>query len=423
MQSIDLELKSLLDEEFERQQRTLSMIASENIVSEDVLDAMGACVVNKTVEGFPGHRFHAGASVADAIENLAVERARRLFGASYANVQPHSGTQANQAALGALAKPGDRILSMSLADGGHLSHGAKFNFSGTFYQPHHYGVDETTERIDLDAVRRLARSVQPAVIIAGGSSYPRDIDYGALASIAQEVGARLLVDIAHFAGLVANGLMNDPVPVADVVTMSTYKGLRGPRGGLIVSKDAALAKQLQRGLFPFSQGTPAMNMLAAKAVCFHEAQQPAFADYGRRVLHSSARLSAALLQRGLSLVAGGTDSSMVLVNLKARAVNGDQVTRRLEQVGLLANRNLIPNDRRGPGETSGVRLSTSGIMSRGLPVESVDVLAEVIAAAAADEMSEDVARTCRRQVESLCRRWPLSARGARARAVALATSA
>uniref|UniRef100_UPI0019161BA9 serine hydroxymethyltransferase n=1 Tax=Burkholderia sp. E168m30 TaxID=1561201 RepID=UPI0019161BA9 len=251
----DTELHSLLDKELDRQRTTLSLIASENIVSETLLNAMGSSVVNKTVEGFPGQRYHAGCEVADELEELTISRARELFSAGYANVQPHSGTQANQAALAATARRGDRILSMTLADGGHLSHGARFNLSGVYYEAHHYSVDPATGLIDLDALRDLAKATRPAVLIAGASSYPRDIDYASFAAIAREVGAQLLVDIAHFAGLVAVGLLNDPVPYADVVTMSTYKGLRGPRGGLIVARDAELAARLRRGVFPFSQGT------------------------------------------------------------------------------------------------------------------------------------------------------------------------
>lgn len=409
----DAKLRSLLDREQARQRATLSLIASENIVSETLLDVMGSSIVNKTVEGFPGRRYHAGCAVADEVEELAIARARALFNAGYANVQPHSGTQANQAALSAIAGRADRILSMSLADGGHLSHGARFNVSGMYYDAYHYGVDPLTGLIDLDSLRDMVKATRPAVLIAGASSYPRDIDYASFAAIAREVGARLLVDIAHFAGLVAVGLLNDPLPYADVVTMSTYKGLRGPRGGLIVAKEPELAAAMRRGVFPFSQGTPAMNMIAAKAACFDEALQPSFAHYCRRALDSASRLASALIDRGVTLISGGTDTSMIVVDLRHRAVSGNVVTRRLESLGLLANRNLVPNDPRGPGETSGVRLSTAGMMSRGLPIESVDVVATVVAAACADDVSQSVMKECARQVRALCDAWPLSARGAR----------
>ena len=409
----DTELHSLLDKELDRQRTTLSLIASENIVSETLLDAMGSSVVNKTVEGFPGQRYHAGCEVADELEELTISRARELFSAGYANVQPHSGTQANQAALAATARRGDRILSMTLADGGHLSHGARFNLSGVYYEAHHYSVDPATGLIDLDALRDLAKATRPAVLIAGASSYPRDIDYASFAAIAREVGAQLLVDIAHFAGLVAVGLLNDPVPYADVVTMSTYKGLRGPRGGLIVARDAELAARLRRGVFPFSQGTPAMNMIAAKSVCLHEALQPSFAEYGRRTLKSALRLADELLRLGVPLISGGTDTSMLMVDLRGRSVSGDLVTRRLESIGLLANPNRVPHYPRGPGATSGGRLSTAGIMSRGLPIESVDVVAMIVAAACADQMSESIAKECHDEIRALCEAWPLSARGAR----------
>lgn len=409
----DFEIEHLLQREIGRQQHAMSLIASENIVSDGVLAALGSGIVNKTVEGFPGRRFHAGCTVVDQLEILATDRARNLFGASYANVQAHSGTQANQAALAAMLKPGERILSMALADGGHLSHGASFNLSGAFYQAHHYSVDPATDRLNLEQVREMARTVRPAVIIAGASSYPRDIDYAGFAAIAAEVGARLLVDIAHFAGLVASGLINDPVPHADVVTMSTYKGLRGPRGGLIVSRDAGLGASINRGIFPFAQGTPSMNAVAAKAVCLYEAAQDSFTRYCQRSLDAARLLQDQLLEDGLKLITGGTDTSMLMVDLRAALVDGDEVTNRLERVGILANRNLVPRDQRSSSTTSGVRLSTAGIMSRGVPLEAIGTLARIIAACTQETVSDEALVRWQREVHALCQTWPLSARGSR----------
>jgi glycine hydroxymethyltransferase len=410
--SADHEMTRLLAREISRQHTTLSMIASENLISDQILQALGSGIVNKTVEGFPGARFHAGCEMVDQIEALAIERAKRLFNAQYANVQAHSGTQANQAALSVLAKPGDRILSLALRDGGHLSHGAKFNSSGVHYSPHHYYVDPVTDLVDMDMVRELARQIRPQVIIVGASSYPRDFDYAAFAAIALEVDARLMVDIAHFSGLVASGLLNDPVRHADIVTMSTYKGLRGPRGGLLLARSDEVDRAINRGIFPFTQGTPAMNAIAAKAVCFHEAALPAFADYCREAVAAGKLLAGLLMEQGIRLITGGTDTSMVLIDLRHAPVDGNTVTARLEQIGILANRNLVPRDSRNASQTSGVRLSTAGLMSRGVPMAAIAAIADIIVACT-HAPSEAFMAQAQRQVQALCERWPLSERGAR----------
>ena len=410
--SADHEMTSLLASEISRQHATLSMIASENLISDQILQALGSGIVNKTVEGFPGARFHAGCDVVDQIEALSIARAKRLFNAEYANVQAHSGTQANQAALSVLAKPGDRILSLALRDGGHLSHGAKFNSSGVHYVPYHYHVDPVSDMVDMGKVRELALEIRPQVLIVGASSYPRDFDYAAFADIAKEIDAKLMVDIAHFSGLVASRVLNDPVQYADIVTMSTYKGLRGPRGGLLLSRSAEINQALNRGIFPFTQGTPAMNAIAAKAVCFHEAALPAFGEYCRRAVTAGKLLAELLQEQGVRLITGGTDTSMVLIDLREAPVDGNTVTTRLEHIGILANRNLVPRDSRNASQTSGVRLSTAGLMSRGVPIEEIAGIAKIVVECTRAPSEAFIAQA-QAKVQQMCSTWPLSERGGR----------
>ncbi|MBT6119430.1 MAG: serine hydroxymethyltransferase [Rhodospirillaceae bacterium] len=361
----DPELGTLLDREKVRQRDTIDLIASENAVSRAVHEAEGSLLTNKTVEGYPGRRYHGGAAVADAVERLAIERAVALFGCAHANVQPHSGSQANQTAYLALLEPGDRILSMDLAAGGHLSHGAKVNQTGKLYDVARYGVGHDSERIEMDEVARIARDHRPKLILAGGSAYPRAIDFEAFRGIADEVGAVLMVDIAHIAGLIAGGAHPSPFPYADVVTTSTYKTLRGPRGGLVLTDDPGLAKRIDSALFPGLQGTPSLQAIAAKAACFGEALRPAFRDYARAVVDHAGILGQVLRGRGYRLVSDGTDTSMILLDLRPQGMTGRTASDRLEAAGLICNMNAVPLDPERPTVTSGLRLSSNTGTTRG----------------------------------------------------------
>lgn len=356
---------SSIARELDRQQNQIELIASENIVSRDVLIAQGSVLTNKYAEGYPGKRYYGGCEFVDEVETLAIERCRKLFGAQFVNVQPHSGAQANQAVLLALLQPGDRIMGMSLAHGGHLTHGSPVTMSGKWFDIVDYKVRESDQLIDMDVVRSRAVETRPKLIIAGASAYPRHIDFEGFRRIADEVGAILMVDMAHYAGLIAAGLYPDPVPHAHVVTSTTHKTLRGPRGGLILTNDEALAKKMNSAVFPGNQGGPLMHVIAAKAVAFGEALDPSFRDYASRVIANARVLATALKSGGLDIVSGGTDSHMVLVDLRPKGVTGRDAERALERAGLTCNKNAIPFDPEKPFVTSGIRLGTSAGTTRG----------------------------------------------------------
>jgi glycine hydroxymethyltransferase len=393
----------LIERETARQRSTLDLIASEGPSPASVREALGSAFDDKTAEGYPGRRFHRGTAVADALERLAIERAMRLFGAEHANVQPHSGVNANLAVYQALVTPGDAVLGMRLAHGGHLSHGDPASITGRVYRFAHYSVRPDDERIDLDEVRDLARTHRPRLIVAGGSSYPRAIDYAAFRTIADEVGARLWVDMAHIAGLVAAGELPSPVPHADVVTCTTYKTLLGPHGGLILSTSEH-AKAVDRAIFPGTQGAPAMSQIAAKAVCLELASREPFRETQRRTLRLAASLAQELATRGDRIVTGGTDTHMVLVDLRGRGVTGDVAEAALERVGILTNRNLIPFDPETPARTSGLRIGTPGAAVRGMDGSEAPELASLIDAALRPDADDAALRP---RLEMLLDRFPM----------------
>jgi len=393
-----------------RQQSNIELIASENIVSRAVLEALGHEMTNKTLEGYPGSRFHGGGQFVDVVEQAAIDRAKELFGAAYANVQPHSGTQANQAVFFTLVKPGDRILSLDLAAGGHLSHGARPNLSGRWFEAHHYTVDRVSGLMDYSAIEAQAKEVRPQLLIAGGSAYPREIDFARMAAIAETVGARFLVDMAHVAGLVAAEVYPSPLPHADIVTCTTTKTLRGPRGGLILSRSRDFAKKLQSAIFPGVQGSLHSNVLAAKAVCLGEALQPEFKAYGRQVVANARRLAAILQERGIEVVGGGTDSHMVLLDLSSKGLKGHDAENALAAANITSNRNPIPFDAPRPSEWVGLRLGVAAATTRGLGEAEMTVLgtciADLIEAAAADRLDAAVPGAAQ-EVARLCERHPI----------------
>lgn len=401
----DKEVGEAMAQELARQQRNLELIASENIVSPAVMAAMGSVLTNKYAEGYPGKRYYGGCQYVDIVEQIAIERAKELFGAKFANVQPHSGAQANTAAYFAVLKPGDTVLGMSLADGGHLTHGSPVNLSGKYFNFVSYGLDDTTEVINYDKVQALADEHKPKLIVAGASAYPRAIDFKRLREIADSVGALLMVDMAHIAGLVAAGLHQSPVPYADITTTTTHKTLRGPRGGLILTNDEALAKKINSAIFPGTQGGPLMHVIAAKAVCFGEALKPEFKDYQRRIIENSKALSEGLLKRGFNLVSGGTDNHLMLVDLRPFNITGKELERRLDDVYITVNKNAIHNDPEKPFVTSGVRIGTPAVTTRGLGVEEMEKIAEYIYLCATD--FDNKADEIRAGVNEICEKFPL----------------
>ena len=379
LSSSDPEVFSAIGDELRRQRSSIELIASENFVSQAVMEAVGSPLTNKYAEGLPGKRYYGGCWAVDEVENLARERACKLFGAAHANVQPHSGAQANYAALSALAQPGDKIMGMALDNGGHLTHGSPANFSGRLYHVVSYGVDEKTEQIDYDAVAALAEAERPKVIIAGASAYPRIIDFERFAEIAHSVGASLMVDMAHIAGLVATGRHPSPVPCADVVTTTTHKTLRGPRGGLILANDDDLAKKLDSAVFPGSQGGPLEHVIAGKAVAFGEALQPEFAAYADAILANARALGRGMESRDLRLVSGGTDNHLLLVDLTpAGEVTGRDAERALDEVGITVNKNTIPGEKRSPFVTSGIRVGSAAATTRGFTEQECERVGELI---------------------------------------------
>ena len=400
----DPDVAAAITAEFERESRGIELIASENVVSEEVMLAAGSVLTNKYAEGYPGRRYYGGCSCVDIIENIARDRAKELFGAEHANVQPHSGSQANTAVYVSLLKPGDTVLGMSLADGGHLTHGSPVNLSGLYYNFVSYGVDPETHYINYDEVERLAKEHKPKLIVAGASAYPRVIDFERFAKIAKEVGAYFMVDMAHIAGLVAAGLHPNPVPYADIVTTTTHKTLRGPRGGMILCREE-LAKQIDKAIFPGIQGGPLMHIIAAKAVCFGEALKPEFKEYQKNVVANCKAFADALVEEGFDLVSGGTDNHLILVDLRNMNITGKEFERRLDEVYITANKNAIPNDPQSPFITSGIRLGTAAVTSRGFGVEEMKTIAKLLKLAATDfENSSDYIRNT---VSALCEKHPL----------------
>jgi glycine hydroxymethyltransferase len=405
LREADPAVAAIVDRELRRQRDGLELIASENFASRAVIDAMGTPLTNKYAEGYPGRRYYGGCEVVDEVERLAIERAKRIFGAGHANVQPHSGAQANLAAYMALIAPGDLLMGMSLPHGGHLTHGASVNHSGMIFRAVQYGVDPATGLIDYDAVRDLARAERPKMIIAGGSAYARIIDFEAFRSIADEVEAYLLVDMAHFSGLVAGGVYPSPIPYADVTTSTTHKTLRGPRGGMILCGEA-LAKQVDKSVFPGHQGGPLMHVIAAKAVAFGEILEPGFRVYARKVVENAKALAAALQGRGFDIVSGGTDSHLMLVDLRPKGLTGKLAEQLLDRAGITVNKNTIPDDPQSPFVTSGIRLGTPALTTRGMGTSEMKRIAKLIDKIIVGQDDATI-EAVRGEVEELARSFPL----------------
>ncbi len=403
IKSWDAEVGAAIEKEYARQQRGLELIASENVVSPAVMAAMGTVLTNKYAEGYPGKRYYGGCECVDIAENIAIERACKLFGAEHANVQPHSGAQANTAVYIALLQPGDTVMGMNLAHGGHLTHGSPVNISGLLYNFVPYGVEDDG-RIDYDKVEFLAKENKPKLIVAGASAYPRVIDFKRLSEIAKEVGAYFMVDMAHIAGLVAAGLHPSPVPYADIVTTTTHKTLRGPRGGLILCREE-LAKQINKAIFPGTQGGPLMHIIASKAICFGEALKPEFKAYQEQIVKNAKALADALVAEGFDLVSGGTDNHLMLVDLRSMGITGKQLEKQLDEVYITVNKNAIPNDPESPFITSGVRIGTPAVTSRGLKEDDMRTIAHLIKLTATD--FENSADYIRAEVTKICDKYPL----------------
>ncbi|MDU3705237.1 MAG: serine hydroxymethyltransferase [Veillonella sp.] len=402
----DPNIKAVIDQELMRQRDKLEMIASENIVSQAVMEAQGSVLTNKYAEGYPGKRYYGGCEHVDVVETLAIERAKRLFGAEHANVQPHSGSQANFAVYFAMLKPGDTIVGMNLSHGGHLTHGSPVNVSGTYFNVVPYGVNADTQQIDYDEFRNIVLEAKPKLIIAGGSAYSRQIDFKKMADVAHEVGAIFMVDMAHFAGLVAAGLHPNPVEYADIVTTTTHKTLRGPRGGMILCKEE-YAKAIDKAVFPGIQGGPLMHVIAAKAVALGEALQPEFKVYAEQVIKNAKVLAAELMAKGLTIVSGGTDTHVMLVDVRNTGLTGKEAEHLLDEIGITANKNTIPFDPASPFVTSGVRLGTPALTTRGLKEDDMKEIADIIATVL--QNPEDTAKhqDAAKRVAALCEKYPL----------------
>ncbi|MEH1919993.1 serine hydroxymethyltransferase [Nostoc sp.] len=405
--SSDPAIAGLINDELQRQRDHLELIASENFTSAAVLAAQGTVLTNKYAEGLPGKRYYGGCEYIDKIEQLAINRAKQIFGAAHANVQPHSGAQANFAVFLSLLEPGDKIMGMDLSHGGHLTHGSPVNFSGKWFQVSHYGVSQQTEQLDYDQIRELALRERPKLLICGYSAYPRIIDFEKFRSIADEIGAYLLADIAHIAGLVASGLHPDPIPHCHVVTTTTHKTLRGPRGGLILTGDAELGKKLDKSVFPGSQGGPLEHVIAGKAVAFGEALKPEFKTYSAQVIENARALAEQLQNRGLKLVSNGTDNHLILVDLRSVNLTGKQADNLVSSVNITANKNTIPFDPQSPFVTSGLRLGSPAMTTRGLGVAEFTEIANIISDRLLSPDSEVVTQDCRQRVAALCDRFPL----------------
>ena len=404
---VDTEIQEAINKELSRQRDKLEMIASENIVSKAVMQAQGSVLTNKYAEGYPGKRYYGGCEYVDVVEQLAIDRAKKLFGAEYANVQPHSGAQANTAVYFALLQPGDTILGMNLTDGGHLTHGSPVNISGKYFKIIPYGVDKETERIDYDELERLAKEHQPKLIVGGASAYSRIIDFERMAQIAKSVGAYFMVDMAHIAGLVAAGLHPSPVPYADVVTTTTHKTLRGPRGGLILCRDAEFGKQFNKAIFPGIQGGPLMHVVAAKAAAFKEALSDEFKVYQQQVLDNAKALADELVKKGFRIVSGGTDNHLMLVDLRSKNITGKEAQFLLDEIGITANRNTIPFEPLSPFVTSGIRLGTPALTTRGLKEDDIREVADIIADVIENREDGAVIETAKAKVQAICKKFPL----------------
>ncbi|BDA09123.1 serine hydroxymethyltransferase [Megamonas funiformis] len=407
LKTVDPEIQKAIDQELSRQREKLEMIASENIVSTAVMQAQGSILTNKYAEGYPGKRYYGGCEYVDIVEQLAIDRAKKLFGAEYANVQPHSGAQANTAVYFALLQPGDTILGMNLTDGGHLTHGSPVNISGKYFKIIPYGVDKETERIDYDELERLAKEHQPKLIVGGASAYSRIIDFERMAQIAKSVGAYFMVDMAHIAGLVAAGLHPSPVPYADVVTTTTHKTLRGPRGGLILCRDAEFGKQFNKAIFPGIQGGPLMHVVAAKAVAFKEALSDEFKVYQQQVLDNAKALADELVKKGFRIVSGGTDNHLMLVDLRSKNITGKEAQFLLDEIGITANRNTIPFEPLSPFVTSGIRLGTPALTTRGLKEKDIREVADIIADVIENREDSAVIEAAKAKVQAICKKFPL----------------
>ena len=403
----DAELFAAVENELNRQRNKLELIASENIVSRAVMEAQGSVLTNKYAEGYPGKRYYGGCEFVDVAEQLAIDRAKKLFDCDYANVQPHSGAQANTAVYFALATPGDTIMGMNLTDGGHLSHGSPVNISGKYFKIVPYGVSRETETIDYDALEKIALDCKPKIIVAGASAYSRIIDFERLAATAKKVGAYLMVDIAHIAGLVAAGLHPSPLPYADVVTSTTHKTLRGPRGGLILCKDAEFGKQFNKAIFPGTQGGPLMHVIAAKAVAFFEALQPEFKTYAAQIIKNAKVLADTLSADGFRIVSGGTDNHLMLVDLTSKNITGKEAQNLLDEVNITANKNTIPFEPRSPFVTSGLRLGSPALTTRGFLEDDMREVADIIALVLDNPNDDDKKIRARERVAALCKKYPL----------------
>jgi len=410
IERVDPEIAGIIADELERQRTTLELIASENIAGQAVMAAQGSVLTNKYAEGYPRKRYYGGCNVVDKAEDLAIERARKLFGADYVNVQPHSGSQANMAVYFALLSPGDTVLGMNLAHGGHLTHGSPVSFSGKLFNFVHYGVDQETETIDYDAVARLAETHRPRLIVAGASAYPRIIRFDRFADIAASVGAFFMVDMAHIAGLVATGLHPSPVPYADAVTSTTHKTLRGPRGGLILARETH-ARRIAGQIFPGIQGGPLMHVIAAKAVAFKEAQGDDFRIYQENVVGNAGAMAARLRENGVRLVSGGTDNHMMLADLTRFGITGKDAEHALEQAGITVNKNAIPFETRSPLITSGIRIGTPAVTSRGMGAGEMTTIADLITEVLKSPSDPEVIRRVRRAVNDLCLKFPIYREG------------
>lgn len=403
----DSELFAAVENELNRQRNKLELIASENIVSKAVMEAQGSVLTNKYAEGYPGKRYYGGCEFVDVAEQLAIDRAKKLFNCEYANVQPHSGAQANTAVYFALATPGDVIMGMNLTDGGHLTHGSPVNMSGKYFKIVPYGVNRETETIDYNELEKIAENCRPKIIVAGASAYSRIIDFERLANTAKKVGAYLMVDMAHIAGLIAAGLHPSPIEFADVVTSTTHKTLRGPRGGLILCKDAEFGKQFNKAIFPGTQGGPLMHVIAAKAVAFFEALQPEFKEYAAQIIKNAKVLAETLQKDGFRIVSGGTDNHLMLVDLTSKNITGKEAQNVLDEVNITANKNTIPFEPRSPFVTSGLRLGSPALTTRGFKEDDMREVADIIALVLDNPTDEDKKVEARARVAALCEKYPL----------------
>ena len=407
LKTVDPEVAAAIDAELNRQRNKLELIASENIVSKAVMEAQGSVLTNKYAEGYPGKRYYGGCEHVDVVEQLAIDRAKELFGAEYVNVQPHSGAQANMAVFFALLTPGDTVMGMNLTDGGHLTHGSPVNMSGKYFKIVPYGVSAETEMLDYDEIQAIAEECRPKLIVAGASAYARIIDFERMAEIAHSVGAYLMVDMAHIAGLVAAGLHPSPIPYADVVTTTTHKTLRGPRGGMILCKDEEFGKQFNKAIFPGIQGGPLMHVIAAKAVALKEALSPEFKEYAQQVVKNAKVLADTLQADGFRIVSGGTDNHLMLVDLTSKKITGKLAQNLLDEVGITANKNTIPFEKLSPFTTSGLRLGSPALTTRGFKEDDMKEVADIIALVLDNPDDEGAREQARSRVEALCEKYPL----------------